>query len=569
MKTFFRAVAVILPALLSSGPLGHSQAGRSQTSAAPSSTAKPVSLHEIAGIVFNARTGLPIRDAGITVRRSKDTSLVVQTATDAEGRFSIPQLPDDKYSLQATHRGYIGAFYEEHETGTTAIVTGDGLTSTGLRFMLAPQAVIFGVITDDSGDPVPNAILALYRQDTRGGAGQIVRSSGTGSDEQGNYEIAHLAPGSYFLSVTATPWYAAHRPFQSGAAAKAASTQPRSPLDVAYPAAYYPDAADSSFAAPITVNAGERVSINMTLHAVPAIHVTMQLPITGPNGQFNMPQLQREVFGYPDFVQANVSSSVNGEPPSAHSFTTIEISGIAPGPYEMELNGPNGESGRSTRIDLNSDQAIDVSSAAPLAEVSGKVAMAGGENPPSSLTAILMPQQGQNQASAPIESDGSFHMHSVRSGTYEFAVYTVNVFGYAMTATHLTANGAALKGHVLTINTDPVTLTAVLADSSATVNGFAKLDGKPASGIFLELIPKNAGAGRAALALNQSDSDGSFNFRHVASGDYTLVAIQEGWTLDWTDAEAMGRYLARGLKITVPPHAQEINLKDSVEVQPK
>ncbi len=574
MKAFFRTMAVILPALILSallccGPLGHSQVVHTLTSAAPSSPAKPASLHEIAGVVLNARTSLPIRDAEITVRRSKDTSLVVQTATDADGRFSIPQLTDDKYSLQATHRGYIGAFYEEHENGSTAIVTGDGLTSTGLRFMLAPQAVIFGVITDDSGDPVPNASLALYRQDTRGGASQIVRSSGTGSDEQGNYEIAHLAPGSYFLSVTATPWYAAHRPFQSGATAKIANPQPRSPLDVAYPPAYYPDAADSSFAAPITVNAGERVSINMTLHPVPAIHITMQLPMSGHNAQVSMPQLQREVFGYPDSVQANVSSSINGGPSSAQSVATVEISGIAPGSYEMMLNAPNGEFGRSTRVDLNSDQAIDVSSTAPIAEVSGKVTMAGGENPPSSLTAILTPLQGQYRASAPIESDGSFHIHSVRPGTYEFAVYTVNIFGYAMTATHLTANGAALKGHMLTINTDPVILTAVLADSSASINGFAKLDGKPASGVFLELIPKSATASREAFALNQSDSDGSFNILHVLPGNYTLVAIQEGWTLDWTDAEAMRRYLARGLEITVPPHSQEINLKDSVEVQPK
>jgi 5-hydroxyisourate hydrolase-like protein (transthyretin family) len=557
MRAFFQSILVALPILATCGQSMQAQ------SASPATNIG----HEIAGVVLNARTGLPIRDVEVTVFRSKDNSLVVQTATDAEGRFSVPQLPDDKYSLRASRRGYIPAAFEEHENGSTAIVTGKGLISTGLRFMLAPQAVISGVVTDDSGDPVPGAMVSLYRQDPRVGTGKAVRANGTGTDEQGNYEIANLAPGSYFLSVTATPWYATHRPTPNGAQPKA--SQPRSPLDVAYPATYYPDAADSAFATPIAVNAGERVPINITLHPVPAIHITMQLPVTGPNGQVSMPQLQREVFGYPDGVQANISSATSGEPAGPHSVTTVEISGIAPGAYDMELNNPNGESSRATAIDLNSDQAIDLSSTTPLAEISGKVAMAGGDSPPSSLVVILTPEQSQNQASAPVEPDGSFHIHSVRPGIYEFAIYTVNVFGYAMTTTRLTANGATLKGHLLTVGGEPVTLTATLADSTASVNGFATHDGKPASGIFLELIPKNAAAGRAAFAVNQSDSDGSFNFLHVLPGEYTLVAIQEGWMLDWTDPQAMAPYLPKGLKVTVPPHSQEINLKDSVEVQPK
>ena len=58
-----------------------------------------------------------------------------------------------------------------------------------------------------------------------------------------------------------------------------------------------------------------------------------------------MPQLHREVFGNPDSVQANVSSfSGHGSP------VTVDISGIAPGAYEMELNDPNGESSRVTTV---------------------------------------------------------------------------------------------------------------------------------------------------------------------------------------------------------------------------
>jgi hypothetical protein len=342
-------------------------------------------------------------------------------------------------------------------------------------------------------------------------------------------------------------------------------------LDVAYPPTYYPDVADSSFATPITVGVGERVPINVTLHPVPAIHITMAMPTI--NGQFSMPQLHREIFGNSDPVQASITSATRSEPAGAHSVTSVEISGIAPGAYEMELNDPNGESGRLTTVDLNSDQAIDVSATMSLVDVSGIVAMASGEAPPSSLFVMLTPQQGQQQTTAPIEPDRSFRLRSLRPGTYEFSVHA---FGYPMTTTHITVTGATLTGHLLTIGSEPVTLTAEIAESSASVNGFATQNGKPVSGIFLELIPKNATASRAAYAVNQSDSDGSFNFLHVLPGDYTLVAIQEGWTLDWADPAAMAPYLAKGLKVVVPPHSQvaapnsqEIYLKDSVEVQPK
>jgi hypothetical protein len=521
--------------------------------------------YEISGVVVNTLTGLPIRDAEVTLRRTKENEHLTETATDAEGRFSFPQLSSDKYSLLATHRGYISAAYDEHPNGSTAIVTGKGLVSTGLRFMLAPQAVIFGVITDDSGDTVPAARVSLYRQNQQAGAGKIIHAGEASADELGNYEIAHLPRGSYFLSVTATPWYAARRQPRNESRNPGpgkADAQPRSPLDVAYPMTYYPDVADSSFAVPIAVGPGERVQVNITLHPVPAIHVFMQVPTFGADHQLSMPQLRQDVFGFPNYIQTAISNVSNGE----GSIATVELSGLAPGAYEVELTGPNGESNRATSVDLNSDQAVDVSSAASLADVSGKIAMAGGENPPSALVFMLLPHQGQDQTAVPIEPDGSFHMRSVHPGTYEVAVFAQ---GYPMTTTQLIANGAALKSHQLTIASEPVTLTAVAAESNATVNGFAALDGKPASGIFLELVPKNPAAGRAAVGVNQSDSDGSFNFLHILPGEYTLVAIQEGWTLDWADPGAMAPYLAKGLKVVVPPHANEINLKDSVEVQPK
>jgi hypothetical protein len=68
---------------------------------------------------------------------------------------------------------------------------------------------------------------------------------------------------------------------------------------------------------------------------------------------------------------------------------------------------------------------------------------------------------------------------------------------------------------------------------------------------MLVLVPKDTGAMRAFARRDQSDSDGSFAFGNVAPGLYTIVAIQDGWELDWARPEVIARYLPGGISVTV------------------
>ena len=79
----------------------------------------------------------------------------------------------------------------------------------------------------------------------------------------------------------------------------------------------------------------------------------------------------------------------------------------------------------------------------------------------------------------------------------------------------------------------------------------------------------SAGPGRESAQADQTDSDGSFVWSHVLPGAYTVVAVSEGWTLEWAQPGAMARYLAGGEKVNVPGGAEQIELKDPVEVQAK
>jgi 5-hydroxyisourate hydrolase-like protein (transthyretin family) len=521
----------------------------------------------ISGTVTSAKTGQPLQDTSLTLTTIQDRKRVAETKTDGDGRFSFDNVPDAKYALRASHRGYVTAAYQEHPGGiSTAIVTGDGLVSTGLEFTLEPQATLYGVVSDDSGDPVPQARIALYRKDQSSETGRMRRANGTNADGVGNFEIARLAPGNYYLSVSGTPWYATHRQSWTYPGGKPAGDERRSPLDVAYPVTYYPDATDFNAAAAIAVTAGDRVPVNLVLHAVPAVHISMQVPSPDQNQSFSTPQLHQDIFGSDDSVPTAVNYT-RRDPSDPKSTLTVEFGGVAPGQYQLQVGNSNGQPGSYANVSASSGNSkVDLSSAVPLAEVSGKVTVAGVEGMLKGLSIALLPQQAGNRSGAQVEQDGSFRLQSLRSGVYrvEFTVPS-----HTMTVTQLSAAGGAVDGHLLKIGGEPISLTATIAETTASVRGFAMLDGKPVSGVFLLLVPAGSSAGRDPSQANQSDSDGSFDFPGLAPGAYTLLAIQEGWTLDWGRPEVIAPYLPRGLKVTVPLHAKEIDLKDPVEVQAK
>jgi len=82
------------------------------------------------------------------------------------------------------------------------------------------------------------------------------------------------------------------------------------------------------------------------------------------------------------------------------------------------------------------------------------------------------------------------------------------------------------------------------------------------------LVPRELTALPALARRDQSDSDGSFSLRDVAPGQYTLVAIEDGWELDWAQPEVIARYLRAGIAVTVSDKPGKLQpLAEPVPVQ--
>ena len=131
----------------------------------------------------------------------------------------------------------------------------------------------------------------------------------------------------------------------------------------------------------------------------------------------------------------------------------------------------------------------------------------------------------------------------------------------------MAANGGKLSGHVLKVANQPVKLAIVVTEAKAGVNGIATRQGSPASGVFILLVPRDRQSASEQLQTNQSDLDGSFDFPRVPAGYvHSWLAIEDGKT-GRARPEVMAPFWRRGVEITVPADAREINLPRQVEAQ--
>jgi hypothetical protein len=78
------------------------------------------------------------------------------------------------------------------------------------------------------------------------------------------------------------------------------------------------------------------------------------------------------------------------------------------------------------------------------------------------------------------------------------------------------------------------------------------------------LVPQDIANNALLFRRDQSDSDGSFTLANAVPGSYTVIAIANGWDLDWTNPAVLQPYLKRGEAVQVPADGK---LQVKVKVQ--
>jgi Carboxypeptidase regulatory-like domain len=498
----------------------------------------------IAGTVVNALTGQPLPDAQLSIDKALTSDTLQTVRADSAGRFIFEVTGAGKYVLIGQAHGFDRQSLDEHSQFSTAVVVGPDKDSENVLFHLAPDASISGVITDEANEPVREAQVMLFHRATEEGRNAIRMRTQTRPDDQGHYRFAHLSAGTYFVVVSARPWYVQTN-FMTSAEG---DSEPS--LNVTYPVAYYSGATESSAATPITLKPGDRMVADIGLAAIPTVNMDVMIP--GSNSQ-NVPAvyLTQQVFDdIPVSVQGRNHLLQDG---------VVRITGVPPG--QLQLNVMSGKDGSSSQqpVNVTGNSMVQVKTSGA-ASISGTVSLGGR---PVSQGFVVLTDHGGSSGGAKISAKGGFEFSGVpfKPGTYELAVFDVPDAGVASVA----ATGATVRGRNLEIpGSDLIQLNIVMSKGLGRIDGTALRDGKPMSGAMIVLVPDDLEHNRSMIRRDQSDSDGTFTLPGILPGNYTVIALQKGWDMEWQNPSVLAPYLKSGESVAVSQN-QRYQVKVNVQ----
>ena len=529
--------------------------------AAPPAQKPVVETFRISGTVVNAVDNQPLADVEVSIAGTEQRDDTREFVTGEDGRFVFQNVPRGKFSLTAMRRGFSLQSYQQHDEFSTAVAVGPGLVSEGLVFQMTPDGSISGSVLDEENEPVRSGEAILFSRITEnGGRARLVARNGL--DEEGHYRFGHLKAGSYYVAISAQPWYAQDPPEPPGVreplghldASESATEPPHSQvrgndaasLDVVYPITYYPNATDVESASPIQLRPGEHATAEITLHAVPALHVRILNGSKDPSMPLTA-VIEQRIFDLPLPVPSRNQVAAGGN---------VTITGIPPGHLVFSIRHFTGKGWVSLNKEVNasSDMELDASenSTAPLV-IKGVLRRPGGTAFPGGTYVRFWSRETGESFGSAVTEQGEFNIEQPVTESTGFAISMLNAQG--LLVQNISSIGAKVRGHTVYFpRTGAVELNIGLSEGAGRVDGTVLQEGKPVPETMVLLVPPTPAEEPMLFRRDQSDSDGTFTLREILPGRYTVVAIEKGWDLDWQDPAVLKPFLAHGEVLDVAPN---------------
>jgi hypothetical protein len=355
---------------------------------------------------------------------------------------------------------------------------------------------------------------------------------------------------------------------------------PNPALDLVYPVTYFSNATSLSDAAKLSLRPGATETVDITLRPVPSIHLHVRVPPVAPVDPSVTVQTEDADGEANVAVQSEGPSSVEilanmgGDAPhpiqplrTEVSPGLIELSGIPPGDITVSVGGSQGENEvtRTRSLQLTANTELDLTPHGQLVDVSGVVLIQRDAPDPQANVAELdsspmsfmlefrSRMTGESfRTSISLKGEFSLAGSAVTPGTYEVGLADNRTFQISS----LEATGATVSHRTIDIpGGQPVKLTVHTTEAKCSLNGVALKDGKPFAGAMILLVPQDADQDPALFHRDQSDSDGSFAMAPLFPGRYTLLAIENGWDIEWSNPTVLFNYLPNGLPVEIKPNA--------------
>jgi 5-hydroxyisourate hydrolase-like protein (transthyretin family) len=504
--------------------------------------AKPAA-GRVEGRALNANTGAPLKKVTVRLKPSSESGVneghtvtVRSTTSDAEGRFSFDGVEAGAYVLSGHRNGYLDQGYGTRSPlipgAPFKIDAGQNLTDVILK--LAPQGMLFGKVTDEDGDPLPNVKVQVARLEYSGNRPSREISE-VSSQDDGSYVIGNLVPGRYRVFAQLIE--------DEG---QAAGTRE------AYVPTYYPNTIDPSAAAPVEVGPGAEVrGLNIRLTRIPVYRIRGRVVASDSGEPAANTSLRLQRVGEDAAITRGVTVGNDG---------VFQFHRLLPGDYWIQSSNDtfviaiDRESGAAARpgrlvgrMPLHIGQEDLENVVVPLgsgSELRGAIRVEGqGSQIPGGLQLELVPVDGdlRNAVIAPVGRDGTFHFAGVMPDHYTVSVGGLQG-GFYVRAIRLGNQDLTHLPLDLT-SSNPAAVDVALSPDGAEVRGMVR-------GAAGEAVPGAAvrvWAADSTVYGATADETGAYRVNGLEPGEYRVFAWEEpdpALTADAAMRNAFGRYSA-------------------------
>lgn len=508
----------------------------------------------IRGTVVAGDTGRPLRRAQIVVAGiglGQDGRRT--TSTGIDGSFTVKDLVAARYRVTVTRGGYLQLEYGQRRPGEQGrpIQLAEGEVIEKVDFALPRMGGISGRITDENGEAIEGVNVYVMRSLFYEGQRKLVPVGGNvRTDDEGNYRIPRLAPGTYqVMASTKETWTVV----QSG-----------QEVLFGYMPTYFPGTSTPTDARQVKVGLGEQIAA-IDISLVPGRTAKVSGTALDSRGKpFTRVRMSEEVRGI-DFASFGGGPSA---PVAADG--TFTIRDVAPGEYNLQAtsdgSGPDNpaEVAAQPLVVGGSDIEGLVLVGSSGGTVNGKVVSENGVLPPTGVRVSAAPTY-RNQAPPVVlgtfrqgpdagipQADGSFVL--------------TNVFGRARFQATV-PEGWMLKSvrHEGRDITDDVVelgsrqqmsgVEVVITNRVTEINGQV-VDEKnaPVGEATVLLFPADESRwyeNSRAIRATRPDQQGRWQLKTMPAGEYLAVALDYMEVNTWQDPEYLASLREAATRVTI------------------